>query len=40
MFGVVLKVIGSKMEAKWFLAVLAKKYGPTSWDFGQNLKLC
>ena len=33
-FGVVLRVIGSKVEAKLFLAV----FGQNPLDFGQNFK--
>ena len=38
MFGVVLRVIGSKVESKWLLPFLAKNHVLTTLDFGQNLK--
>ena len=38
MFGVVFRVIGSKVEESWFLAVFGQKHGLTPWEFGQNFK--
>ena len=38
MFGVVFRVIGSKVEEKLFLAVFGQKHGLTPWDLGQNFK--
>ena len=38
MFGVIFRVIGSKVEPKNFLAILAKNHGLTPWDLVQNFK--
>ena len=38
MFGVVLRVIGSKVEAKWFSAVFGQNPWTNPLDFGQNFK--
>ena len=38
MFGVVLRVIGSKVKTKWSLAVFGQNHGLTSVDFRQNYK--
>ena len=38
MFRVVLRVIGSKVEAKLKLAVFGRNHGLTPWDLGENFK--
>ena len=40
MFGVVLRVIGSKVEAKWFLAVFDEKPWTNPLGFGSKFQIC
>ena len=38
MFGEVFRVIGKKVQAKYFSRFLAKNHEQTPWELGQNFK--
>ena len=40
MFGVVLRVIGSKLEEKWFLGVFGQKAWTNPLGFQSKIQIC